>query len=237
MLPVQREIRKLKNPLRAEVMQRFFKTGKGQYGEGDVFLGLSVPQSRKIARDFSDITLKEIQTLLNSEIHEERLVALLILVQQFERGSEALREKIYKFYLRNAKRVNNWDLVDTSAEWIVGGHLLYRDRDVLYKLAKSKNLWERRISIMSTFHFIKNKESKDTVKIALLLMTDRHDLIHKAVGWMLREMGKRVDEKLLHQFIQAHGAKMPRTMLRYAIERLSAKDRQKYMKLGKVKPS
>jgi len=229
MLQIQREIRKKADKKKAEILQRFFKTGKGEYGEGDVFLGLQVPTSRVIAKKFSDLEISEIQTLLKSEIHEERLIAVLILVGQFKKGTPAQQEKIYKFYIKNAKRVNNWDLVDTSAEHIVGPYLLNRDRKILYKLARSKNIWERRISIMSTFHFIKKGEVGDTYALAEMLMHDNHDLIHKAVGWMVRESGKRADEKAMRKFLDQHAGKMPRTMLRYAIERLPEKVRKAYL--------
>jgi Predicted DNA alkylation repair enzyme len=229
MLEIKKVIRKNANKEKAKILQRFFKTGEGEYGEGDVFLGLQVPVSRGIAKKFPDLSLKDVGTLLKSEIHEERLIAWIILVNQFKKADEAKQEKIYKFYIKNAKRVNNWDLVDLSAEYIVGEYLYERDRSPLYKLARSKNLWEKRISMLSTFAFIKKGETKDTFKIAELLMDDTHDLIHKAVGWMIREAGKRADEKAMLKFLNKHAHHMPRTMLRYSIENLNPKLRKKYL--------
>ncbi len=216
------------NPERARVSAWFFKTGPGQYGEGDVFIGLRVPRQRKIARQFKDLALNEIKKLLDDKIHEYRLTALLILVGQFAKASEAQRKVIYDFYLKNACQVNNWDLVDSSAPYIVGVYLLDKPRAILNKLAKSNNLWERRIAILATFTFIKAGEFKDTIKIAELLLNDSHDLIHKAVGWMLREMGKK-DQDVLLRFLDKHYKKMPRVMLRYAVEKLLLKKRQFYL--------
>jgi 3-methyladenine DNA glycosylase AlkD len=232
LLQIQKEIRKNANKEKAKILQGFFKTGKGQYGDGDIFLGLQVPVSRKIAGQFLDLSMKEIEILLKSEVHEDRLISLLILVDQYADADPVKQEKIYKFYIKNAKRVNNWDLVDSSAENIVGPYLLNRDRAILYKLARSKNLWERRISVLSTFHFIKKGEVAETFKIAELLMDDSHDLIHKAVGWMLRECGKKVDEQKLKKFLDKHAAYMPRTMLRYSIERFPPAVRSKYLKIS-----
>ncbi|WP_374032684.1 DNA alkylation repair protein [Bdellovibrio bacteriovorus] len=227
---LQKDVQSQADASRAVILQRFFKTGKGEYAEGDVFLGLTVPQSRKIAKKYaSALNLKELDTLMKSPNHEERLIALLILVSQFQEASEKEQTRIFKLYIKNSKYVNNWDLVDTSAPAIVGGYLLNRDRSVLKELATSKNLWQRRIAMLATFHFIYNGESADTLKIAKLLLKDEHDLIHKAVGWMLREMGKKVSEEKLLKFLDQHAAKMPRTMLRYSLEKLLAEKRKHYM--------
>ena len=230
---LQSDIFKLKNPTKATFLSRFFKTGPGEYGEGDLFWGLTVPESRKLALKYQDLAFTEITELLESKVHEERLIALLILVHNFQRGDGGAKERIYKFYLRNTNYVNNWDLVDLSADKIVGAYLLDQPaggRDILYRLARSKNIWERRIAIIASFQFIKEKkESADTLNMAEILLTDSHDLIHKAVGWMLREVGKRASEKALVKFLDKHAREMPRTMLRYAIERLPEKLRIGYL--------
>lgn len=228
---IQKDIRKLASPTRAKNLQRFFKTGPGDYGAGDVFIGLSVPQARAFAKKYFSEPLKDIEVLLKSKIHEERLIALIILANRFGKGDEKEQAKIYKLYLKNTKYVNNWDLVDTSAEYIVGAYLYTRDRKPLQKLAKSESLWDRRIAMLSTFYFIKKGESKDVLRIAKILMKDEHDLIHKASGWMLREMGKRVNENELRGFLDKYATKMPRTMLRYSLEKFSSKDRLHYMNL------
>ncbi|HLC32006.1 MAG TPA: DNA alkylation repair protein [Candidatus Nanoarchaeia archaeon] len=221
-------LKKAATPQRAKVSQRFFKTGKGQYGEGDVFIGITVPEMRKIAHTFKSLSLPEIKQLLESPIHEERFIALEILVYQFDHQKERQKE-IYQFYLKNTNRINNWDLVDTSAEYIVGAYLKDKDTSILTKLANSSSIWERRIAIVSTFNFIKNNQFQETLKIATLLLKDNHDLIHKAVGWMLREIGKR-DQNTLKTFLKQHHNTMPRTMLRYAIERFPKDEREQYMK-------
>ncbi|WP_413944540.1 DNA alkylation repair protein [Bdellovibrio sp. HCB-162] len=228
---IQKDIRKSADATRAKNLKRFFKTGPGEYGEGDVFIGLTVPQSRAFAKKYFATPLKDLETLLKSEIHEERLIALIILSNRFAKAEEREKFQIYKLYLKNTKYINNWDLVDTSAEYIVGGYLYDKDRKVLQKLAKSKSLWERRIAMLSTFHFIKKGECKETLRIAKILLKDEHDLIHKASGWMLREMGKRVSEKELRGFLEKYASKMPRTMLRYSIEKFSSKDRRYYLDL------
>ena len=225
-------VKKHANPEQAKILMRFFKTGNGKYGEGDEFLGIKVPVSRKIAKQFTNLSLEEIQELLNSSIHEERLIALFILTEQFRKADAARKKIIYNFYLKNTKRVNNWDLVDLSAEKIIGAYLLDKGTKILFKLARSKNLWERRIAIMSTFHFIKNGLYDTTLEISNILLDDEHDLIHKAVGWMLREVGNRklvVEEK----YLKKHYISMPRTMLRYAIEKFPEEKRQAYLK-GKI---
>jgi len=219
---------------KAQLLQRFFKTGVGQYGEGDVFLGIVVPKSRQIAKQFSSISFEEIQYLLNSEIHEKRLIALLILIEQYnnkpfkQKVSKPNQKIIFDFYLKNTKNINNWDLVDLSAPNIVGDFLLNKNRKVLYKLAKSKNLWEKRIAVISTFKFIRQDDFKDSLKISEILLKDKHDLIHKAVGWMLREIGKR-NQKVEEKFLKKYYKKIPRTTLRYAIERFEEVKRKKYL--------
>ena len=227
-------LRSLQNPSKAQLLSRFFKTGKGEYAEGDVFLGLTVPLSRTIVRKYMNLPLGEIKKLLQSKYHEVRLVALLMLVEKFKRIPNE-RDEIYKVYLANTEHVNNWDLVDLSAPHIVGRYLsTKKNRNILQELAKSDNLWERRISILATFYFIvEDKEFKDTFEISEILMLDNHDLIHKAVGWMLREVGKRISEEEEEVFLKKHYKKMPRTMLRYAIERFEEKKRQNYL-TGKI---
>jgi 3-methyladenine DNA glycosylase AlkD len=229
LLELKKEIRKKANPQKAKLLQGFFKTGKGQYGEGDVFWGIMVPTQREIAKKYQDLSLGDIQKLLNSKIHEERLIALLILVSQFKKADIRKRELIFNFYLKNAKNINNWDLVDLTAPNIVGQFLMNKDRKIIYKLAKSHNLWEKRITVLSTFTFIKYGQFKDALKIAEILLSDKHDLIHKAVGWMLREIGKR-DLAMEEGFLKKHYKNIPRTMLRYAIEKFPEKKRRKYLK-------
>src|SRR3989344_4901967 len=202
----------------AEICQRFFKTEKGQYGEGDVFLGIKVPLQRSIAKKYLNMSLPKIQELLKSKIHEYRAVGLIILVSKYKKSSDGEKENIFNFYLQNIKGINNWDLVDVSAPNIVGDFLLKRDKNILYKLVRSENLWERRIAIVSTFSFIRKGEFEDALAISELLLDDKQDLIHKAVGWMLREVGKR-DEKLLEDFLRQHYTEMPRATLRYVIEK------------------
>ncbi len=220
------------NPAKAKVLQGFFKTSRGEYGEGDVFLGITVPQLRKIAAKNKSLPFSQLQLLLNSKIHEHRLVALLILVQLFQKAEKErngkLQREIVHFYLANLHGVNNWDLVDLTAPQILGRYLLRHNTAVLYFFSHSHNLWKRRIAIVSTLAFIRNGKFADTFKITELLMRDKHDLIHKACGWMLREVGKR-NEAVLEKFLAKHRNKMPRTMLRYAIERLSISAKKKYM--------
>ena len=226
---IKNEMRKLANKEIAEHSQRFFKTGKGQYGEGDIFLGIRVPVLRKIAKKFRRISLAEVSKLLESKFHEERLLSILMLVNLFKSGDEDDQELIYELYLDKTKFINNWDIVDISAGNIVGEFLFEKDKAPLYRLVFSENLWERRIAIVATFYFIKNDEFDDTLKIAEILFTDKEDLIHKAVGWMLREVGKRVIE-IEEEFLEEHYLKMPRTMLRYAIERFPETRRKMYLK-------
>jgi len=225
---LKRELNKLADKKQAAILAGFFKTGLGQYGAGDIFLGIKVPVQRAVARSYENLSLVELQKLLNNKIHEYRLIALMILLSQYKKADSAGKKKIVKFYLRNTKNINNWDLVDLSCYYILGDYLLAKPRGILYKLAGSKNLWEKRISIISTFAFIRNKEFSDTLKICEILLNDRHDLIHKATGWMLREAGKR-DEAVLMRFLDKHYKTMPRTMLRYAIEKLDNKKRKFYL--------
>ncbi len=225
---LKKELKELSDPKQAEILQRFFKTGKGEYGEGDIFLGIKVPVQREVANKFGELFLEDIEKLLNSKIHEHRMTALFILIRQYKKGSESEKNKVFNFYLKNTKNINNWDLVDISAPKVVGDYLLNKPRNILYKLAKSDNLWERRIAIISTFTFIRNNKFRDTLKIAEILLNDKHDLIHKAVGWMLREVGKR-DQKTEEEFLQKYYLKMPRVMLRYAIERFEERKRKFYL--------
>ena len=229
---LRKRIKSLASPDIAKTMQWFFKTGKGEYGEGDVFAGLKVPTQRKIAREFKELSLSDLKELLSSKIHEERLISLLILVDNYEKGDEKEKESIYSFYIKNRKGINNWDLVDLSAPKIVGKYLFDKDKSILFKFASSKNLWERRIAILSTYEFIRNEQYDTTLKIAKTLLEDEHDLIHKAVGWMLREIGKK-DLEVEEKFLKKHYNKMPRTMLRYAIEKFPETKRKKYLK-GKI---
>jgi 3-methyladenine DNA glycosylase AlkD len=228
---IQKELKSMADPDKAAILQRFFKTGPGHYSEGDIFIGVMVPQSRKIAKKFIQLPLEEVNTLLYSRIHEERLVALLILVWRYRLSSSEEKEEIVKFYLDHIKQVNNWDLVDLSAPNIIGVHLLVdnRDRTLLYRLARSENVWERRIAIVATHYFIRKGYFSDTLKIAEMLLQDRHDLIHKAAGWMLREVGKR-DAVTEEEFLEKYSGVMPRTMLRYAIERLPESKKRHYKK-------
>src|SRR3989344_132353 len=226
---IREELRKIADRERVKVLQRFFKTGKGEYGEGDKFLGVTVPKLRELAKKYQGIALAEVKNLLHSKIHEERLLALLILVSKFQAGKEQERGKIYNIYLKNTKYVNNWDLVDLSADKIAGEYLRGKSKNILYKLAKSKNLWERRIAILATFTFIKDNKFSEALKIAEILLEDKEDLIHKAVGWMLREVGRR-NTKSEEDFLKKHCQNMPRTMLRYAIEKFPKRKRFDIMK-------
>lgn len=234
---IKQELKSLSNPKKAKIYLRFFKTGPGEYGEGDKFIGITTPEAKAIVKKYyKDITLVEVQNLLNSQIHEERSIALGILVSKFKKADESLKKEIYDLYLKNTKNINNWDLVDLSACYIVGPYLenlpgrqAGKNRSILYKLAKSDNLWEKRIAVLSTFHFIKNQDNKDFFAIAEILLSDKHDLIHKAVGWMLREVGKKSGEDELKSFLDKHYKTMPRTMLRYSLEKFDQKTRKHYM--------
>ena len=229
---ITKTLRSLANPDIAAHSQRFFKTGKSEYGEGDQFLGIRVPVLREQVKKFQKTALEDIQKLLTSSFHEERLFSLLLLVDKFTKGDEGEKTAIYQLYLNNTQYINNWDLVDCSACKIVGVYLESRDRRVLYKLVQSTSLWERRIAIMSTFQFIRKNQFDDTLNLSEQLITDKEDLIHKAVGWMLREIGKR-DTRVEKSFLKSRYKKMPRTMLRYAIEKFPEQERKQYLK-GKV---
>lgn len=222
-------LRRLADPARATILQRFFKTGPGEYGEGDRFLGVGVPPVRKLAREYASMSRADVRSLLRSPIHEERLLALLIMVRQYQRGDAKQREGLFKLYRSHLKWINNWDLIDVTAEHIIGAHLYDGDRGLLYKLAQSSVLWRRRVAIMSTFHFIKRNDYEDTLRLAECLIADPHDLIHKAVGWMLREIGNR-DRAIEESFLKQHYKCMPRTMLRYAIEKFPKAQRQAYLR-------
>jgi 3-methyladenine DNA glycosylase AlkD len=227
---VVRRLRRDAEPGRAANVARFFKTGPGEYGEGDVFIGLRVPQIRAAAREFESITIEETGELLDCAEHEARLLALILLVKKYAKGREAEREKIYRLYLGRTSRINNWDLVDSSAPYIVGPHLQARGRPFLRELARSPSLWDRRIAILATFHYIKAGDFDDALAIGRMLLTDREDLIHKAVGWMLREVGKR-DRRTLEKFLETHAGAIPRTALRYAIERFPDGLRRRYLSM------
>lgn len=227
-MSVESDLKSFARATKVQDYQRFFKTAKGEYGEGDVFIGVVVPDQRKVAKKYKDLPLRDVEKLLKSKVHEHRLTALFILVHQFNKGDDKTRKTIYNLYLKNAKHVNNWDLVDSSAPYIAGIYLLNRDRRILYRLAKSEDLWERRIAMLSCAAFIHNNDFKDALKIAELLVDDKHDLIHKAVGWMLREIGKR-DMAAEEKFLKKYHKAMPRTMLRYAIERFPEKVRKSYL--------
>ena len=226
---IRSEIRKHASPKRAEITRRFFKTAPGSYGEGDRFLGVTVPVLRKLARGLLDTDFKILEKLLASPFHEERALALFVLVLKYEKAGEREREKIYRFYVRNMKGINSWDLVDSSAPHVPGRHLFPREKTPLYRWARSSDLWVRRIAIVATHWFVRKGEFKDSLAIAELLLPDREDLIQKAVGWTLREIGKR-DRKAEEAFLQEHYKEMGRTALRYAIERFPEKKRKAYLR-------
>ena len=232
LVEIRKEIFKQKNPAQAINLQRFFKTGKGEYGGGDVFYGIKVPVQRTIAMHFKELALDDLKVLLTSKVHEERLIAVFILIEHFKKADDKKRKIIFDFYLKNRKGINNWDLVDLSAPKIVGEYLIDNERELLYKFAHSKNLWDRRIAIISTQAFIKQHWFEDTLIISEILLHDKHDLIHKAVGWMLREIGNR-DIETEEEFLKQHYKTMPRTMLRYAIEKFPEIKRKAYL-LGKI---
>ncbi len=231
LIQLKKDLYNIANPTKAKILQRFFKTGPGQYGEGDIFLGVMVPDSRKIARKYLNLSFQDIKELLKSKIHEERLTALLLLGEKFKKGNYQEKENIISFYLQSTQYVNNWDLVDLSAHQILGEYLLLNPEEkyLLGKLAKSSLVWERRISMIATYAFIKRNHFQETLKISEILLNDKHDLIHKAVGWMLREVGKR-DQEAEENFLKKYYKIMPRTMLRYAIERFDEKKKKLFMK-------
>ena len=230
-------LKALADPDRARSSERFFKTGPGQYGEGDVFIGVTMPQIRRLVRECCDASLEEIDGLVASPIHEARMLGLLLLVARFEATNEgAVRASLFERYLAYMKagQINNWDFVDATAPRVVGGFLFDRSRKILVTMARSRSLWERRIAIVSTLFFIQKGDAKTTLQLAVTLLGDEQDLIHKAAGWMLREIGKRCSVKELEDFLDQHAPEMPRTMLRYAIERLPEKRRRMYMGLKKI---
>ncbi len=225
---LKNEIKQKASPEKAKILSGFFKTGKGQYGEGDVFLGLTVPEQRLLAKKYQDLSIDDIGELIQNKIHEYRLVALLILVQKFNSANQEQKKKIFEFYVEHKDQVNNWDLVDLSADKIIGAWLINKDKKLIYNLANSENLWDKRIAMISTFYFIKKNKFEDALKIAEILIDDKHDLIQKAVGWMLREIGKR-NQEIEEKFLDKHYKIMPRTMLRYSIERFDEQKRKHYM--------
>lgn len=232
LLPIQKELRTQASTQKRVVLARFFKTGKGEYAEGDQFLGVTVPESRSIVKRYREMSLIDLRSLLKSTVHEDRFVALCVLVHQYMHAEPAYQERIFKLYMKSIQdSINNWDLVDTSAEHIVGEYVFRTGKvNILYTLARSQSLWERRVAVIASFYAIKRKQSALTCAIAEMLLHDTHDLIHKAVGWMLREVGKRCSRKELIRFLDVHAHEMPRTMLRYSIEHLSPSVRKHYMK-------
>lgn len=228
LLQIRKQIKNQADPNQAVILQRFFKTGKGDYGEGDIFYGIKVPVQRIIAKKFNALSLVDLKELIKSKMHEERLIAAFILIDKYKKGDEKEKKQIFNFYLNNRKGINNWDLVDLSAPKIVGEYLLDKEKDLLYKFAWSNDLWEKRIAILSTQTFIRNHFFEDTLKISEILLNDKHDLIHKAVGWMLREVGNR-DIQTEEDFLKKYYKQMPRTMLRYAIEKFPEKKRKDYL--------
>ncbi len=227
---IQKDLQALSNKTKAAFVQGYFKTGKGEYGEGDIFLGITVPQQRIVAKKYyAVLDFSDFQKLLESQIHEYRFTCLEMLVFKFEKSKdEKSRKQIFNFYIKNKKYINNWDLVDTSSPYIVGGYLHDKDKSLLYKLAQSKNIWDRRIAIVATYNFIKKQQYTETLKISEILLHDTHDLIHKAVGWMLREVGNKSVE-IEEEFLKKHYKQMPRTMLRYAIEKFPKEVRKLYL--------
>ncbi|KPU27566.1 DNA alkylation repair protein [Caloranaerobacter sp. TR13] len=226
---IKNELSKYIDEEKAKYLPNFFKAFPGGYGEGDKFIGVAVPNQRKVAKKFKDLSLNEIQKLLNEDIHEYRLTALFILVHKFQKSDNIGKKEIVDFYIKNINRVNNWDLVDSTAYKILGPYLIDKDKSLLYDFAKTDHLWKQRISIVTTYYFIKNGKYEDTLKISKLLLDHKHDLIHKAVGWMLREIGNR-DKEVEVEFLKKYYKKMPRTMLRYAIEKFDKEERTKYLK-------
>ena len=227
------ELTKYEDPFRAQLASRFFKTGKGQYGEGDVFVGVAVPDVRTVAKKYAALSLLEIEKLLESDIHEHRLAALIIMTNQAKKAQPAYKKALYDLYVRRTDRINNWDLVDTSCRDVIGGFLIDKSRRPLYSFAQSRNIWERRMAIVATWQFIREGDVRDVFGLAEVLLNDKEDLIHKAVGWMLREAGKKDQDKLA-QFLDTHASSMPRTMLRYAIERFESDQRQYFLNKPKA---
>lgn len=229
-MQIKKDLASLADPEYAQHGQRFFKTGKGEYGYGDKFIGIRMPDLRVLTKNYIDLGFVDISKLIKSKIHEERLAGLLILVNQYKAAKEETqKDRIYNFYIKHFKHINNWDLVDVTCPHIVGPHLMNKNRKVLVDWARSEHLWTKRIAIVSNWWFIRNGDISSVFKISRILLNDEHDLIHKAVGWMLREAGKK-DRKALEKFLQRHYENMPRTMLRYAIEMFPESRRQKYLK-------
>ncbi len=232
---IEKDISNSSDNNRAKILQRFFKTGKGEYAEGDIFVGIDVPTLRRISKKYKDINIDIVLALLHSKIHEERLLALYLLLYKFENGSLKEKKEIFNIYLSNTKYINNWDLVDTSARDIIGGHLYenIKNYNVLIKLAKSEDLWERRIAIISTYYYIMKGDYSPTFTISKILINDKHDLIQKAVGWMLREVGKRISPEIEKDFINENIKNISRVSLSYAIEHFNYDERKKYLELRK----
>ena len=226
---IQQDLASYATSQRKRTNERFFKTGKGEYSEHDRFLGVALPDIRRVVKQHRQASRQALEKLLKSPLHEERLCGLLILVQQYQKTDDTNdKQAIFNYYVKNLKHVNNWDLVDVTVPKIIGAHLLHREKKLLYTLAKSSNLWKRRTAILATYTFIQHNKFQDTIKLAELLLGDSHDLMHKATGWMLREVGKR-DQAVLEQFLDKHGKRMPRTALRYAIERFPEQKRKQYL--------
>ncbi len=225
---IKKDLKKLSDNDKAKQLMRFFKTGKGEYGEGDVFIGITVPEQRKIAKIYTGTELAEIEKLLNDPVHECRLTALLILTLKYKKADRKLKDGIIELYLNNTDRINNWDLVDLSSPRIIGDYCYNYGTDILYRLVKSSSLWEQRIAVVATYHFIKKNDFTEIIAFSEMLLEHKHDLIHKATGWMLREAGK-MNQSVLTDFLDMHHKAMPRTMLRYSIEKLDETDRKKYM--------
>lgn len=226
---LQKDLKNLANKEKAKHLQRFFKTGPGQYGAGDLFLGITVPDQRAIVKKYKNLEIKDLKEAIASKFHEERLTALLILVEKFLKADEHGKKEIFDFYIKNRRGINNWDLVDLTAPKIIGAYLADKDKALLYQFAKSKDLWERRIAMLSCFYYIYQGDCRDALKIAEILKDDKEDLIQKAVGWMLREVGKRCSKEKEEEFLKKHYKTMPRTMLRYAIERFPEKERKSWL--------
>lgn len=224
-----RDLEKYSNTNDAEFLQRFFKTGKGQYGEGDIFIGVRMPACRIVAKQYIDLPLRELQKILDTKVHEQRMAALIILTLKYPKATN--KQEIYDFYLLNVYKgnINNWDLIDVTTPHIIGVYLLNKPRDILYDLARSQDIWQKRVSVLATFQFIKNGDADISLELAEILLHDNHDLIQKAVGWMLREIGKRCDRAILLNFLNQHAHEMPRTMLRYSIEHLPQEQKAIYM--------
>jgi len=227
---LEQELLSQKDEEKAKIYARFFKTGKGQYGEGDIFIGITVPQQRAIAKKYKKLSLKELEYFLKNPIHEFRFTSLVILTEKCTKATEKEKKEIFDFYIKQRKYINNWDLIDCTTPNIIGAYLFDKDKSLLYQLAQSSSLWDRRMAILATFYFLKKEHYKETLEIAELLLKDKQDLIHKATGWMLRELGKK-NQRVEEIFLKKHAKVMPRTMLRYAIERFPKEKRTFYLKI------